>query len=176
MKEVLTRWYQRYLSEEEAVILLVMLAMAFAVMLSFGDILAPGLVAIVLAYLMQGGANVLRQRGLPGEPDFAAAAHWYAKAAEQGMRLAAFRLALIYQLGRGVPRNPVLAAKWYTKAAEEGLAEAQFNLGYLYERGIGVPVDGKSSVSVPSRGHSRGARGISASRYALCRRPVCRTG
>ncbi len=67
MKEVLTRWYQRYLSEEEAVILLVMLAMAFAVMLFFGDILAPVLVAIVLAYLMQGVANVLKQRGLPGE-------------------------------------------------------------------------------------------------------------
>jgi putative permease len=67
VKEVLTRWYQRYLSEEEAVILLVMLTMAFAVMLFFGDILAPVLVAIVLAYLMQGVANVLRQRGLPGE-------------------------------------------------------------------------------------------------------------
>jgi putative permease len=67
VKEVLTRWYQRYLSEEEAVILLVMLTMAFAVMLFFGDILAPVLVAIVLAYLMQGVANVLRQRGLPRE-------------------------------------------------------------------------------------------------------------
>ena len=67
MKEVLTRWYQRYLSEEEAVILLVMLTMAFAVMLFFGDILAPVLVAIVLAYLMQGVANVLRLRGLPRE-------------------------------------------------------------------------------------------------------------
>ena len=67
MKEVLTRWYERYLSEEEAVILLVMLAMAFTVMLFFGDILAPVLVAVILAYLMQGVANVLRQRGLPGE-------------------------------------------------------------------------------------------------------------
>ena len=67
MKEVLSRWYQRYLSEEEAVILLVMLTVAFAVMLFFGDILAPVLVAVILAYLMQGVANVLRQRGLPGE-------------------------------------------------------------------------------------------------------------
>jgi len=67
VKEVLTRWYQRYLSQEEAVILLVMLTMAFAVMLFFGDILAPVLVAVILAYLMQGVANVLRQRGLPGE-------------------------------------------------------------------------------------------------------------
>jgi putative permease len=67
VKEVLTRWYQRYLSEEEAVILLVMLTVAFAVMLFFGDILAPVLVAVILAYLMQGVANVLRHRGLPGE-------------------------------------------------------------------------------------------------------------
>ncbi len=67
MKEVLTRWYQRYLSEEEAVILLVMMAVALGVMLFFGDILAPVLVAVILAYLMQGVANVLRERGLPGE-------------------------------------------------------------------------------------------------------------
>ena len=67
MKEVLTRWYQRYLSEEEAVILLVMLTVAFVVMLAFGEILAPVFVAVILAYLMQGVANVLRQRGLPAE-------------------------------------------------------------------------------------------------------------
>ena len=67
MKEVLTRWYQRYLSEEEAVILLVMLILAFVVMLAFGEILAPVFVAVILAYLMQGVANVLRQRGLPAE-------------------------------------------------------------------------------------------------------------
>ena len=101
------------------------------------------------------------ERGVPGEPDFAAAAHWYAKAAVQGMRLAAFRLALIYQHGRGVPRDPGLAAKWYRKAAEEGLAEAQFNLGYLYERGIGVPVDGKSSVV-----------GTGARPFKGCTRPI----
>ena len=67
MKEVLTRWYQRYLSEEEAVVLLVMLLAAFVVMLAFGEILAPVFVAVILAYLMQGVANVMRHRGLPAE-------------------------------------------------------------------------------------------------------------
>ena len=67
MKEVLSRWYQRYLSEEEAVILLVMLTLALVVILTFGEILAPIFVAVILAYLMQGVANVLRQRGLPAE-------------------------------------------------------------------------------------------------------------
>lgn len=67
MKEVLTRWYQRYFSEEEAVVLLVMLVAAFVVMLAFGEILAPVFVAVILAYLMQGVANVMRNRGLPAE-------------------------------------------------------------------------------------------------------------
>ena len=67
MKEVLTRWYQRYLSEEEAVVLLMLLVAAFAVMLAFGEILAPVFVAVILAYLMQGVANVMRHRGLPKE-------------------------------------------------------------------------------------------------------------
>jgi len=67
VKEVFTKWYQRYFSEEESVILLVLLASAFAVLLIFGDILAPVFVAVVLAYLMQGVANFLRQRGLPAE-------------------------------------------------------------------------------------------------------------
>ena len=67
MREVLTRWYQRYLSEEEAVVLLMLLVAAFAVMLAFGEILAPVFVAVILAYLMQGVANVMRHRGLPKE-------------------------------------------------------------------------------------------------------------
>ena len=67
MREVLTRWYQRYFSEEEAVVLLVMLVVAFVVMLAFGEILAPVFVAVILAYLMQGVANVMRHRGLPAE-------------------------------------------------------------------------------------------------------------
>ena len=46
-------------------VLLMLLVAAFAVMLAFGEILAPVFVAIILAYLMQGVANVMRQRGLP---------------------------------------------------------------------------------------------------------------
>ncbi|MEL0006501.1 MAG: AI-2E family transporter [Luminiphilus sp.] len=72
MKEVLSRWYHRYLSEEEAVILLVIIALAFTIMLAFGDVLAPVLVAVILAYLMQGVANFLTHRGLPSEVGVAA--------------------------------------------------------------------------------------------------------
>ena len=47
--------------------LLVILVAAFVVMLAFGEILAPVFVAVILAYLMQGVANVMRHRGLPAE-------------------------------------------------------------------------------------------------------------
>ncbi len=67
MKDVLSRWYHRYLSEEEAVILFFMLLAAFALTLSFGDILAPVFIAVILAYLMQGVANLLRHWGVPAE-------------------------------------------------------------------------------------------------------------
>ena len=67
MKDILSKWYHRYLSEEEAVLLLIMLLAAFSVTLIFGDILAPVFVAIILAYLMQGVANVLSHRGLPAK-------------------------------------------------------------------------------------------------------------
>ena len=67
MKAVFYKWYLRYFSEEEAVILLVMLVSAFGVMIFFGDILAPVFVAIILAYLMQGVANFLRHLGLPAQ-------------------------------------------------------------------------------------------------------------
>lgn len=48
-------------------VLLMLLVAAFAVMLAFGEILAPVFVAVILAYLMQGVANVMRHRGLPKE-------------------------------------------------------------------------------------------------------------
>ena len=47
--------------------LVVLLLDSFVVMLDFGEILAPVFVAVILAYLMQGVANVMRHRGLPAE-------------------------------------------------------------------------------------------------------------
>jgi len=35
---------------------------------------------------------------------------------------------VLYELGSGVPADPVTAAQWYRKAAEQGFAPAQFSL------------------------------------------------
>ena len=41
---------------------------------------------------------------------------WYEKAARQGWDEACYHLALMYEKGRGVYRNPKLAAEWYEKS------------------------------------------------------------
>ncbi len=65
MLEIFHKWYRRYLFEEESVLLLVLLAVAVLLLMTMGDILAPILTSIVLAYLMQGMATRLQRRGLP---------------------------------------------------------------------------------------------------------------
>ncbi len=65
MLEIFHKWYERYLFEEESVLLLVLLLLSLILLATIGDILAPLLGAIVLAYLVQGVVNLLCRLGLP---------------------------------------------------------------------------------------------------------------
>ena len=73
--------------------------------------------------------------------DYKTAHQIFLKLAKKGHVEAQFNLALIYDLGKGVPKNHKEAVKWYRLAAEQGLAEAQLNLGVNYGLGRGVPQD-----------------------------------
>jgi Sel1 repeat len=73
--------------------------------------------------------------------DYAQAALWYRKAADQGNTMAQVHLADLYRDGRGVTRDPAQAAAWYRKAAELGDPGAQGTLGILYSVGMGVTQD-----------------------------------
>jgi len=80
-----------------------------------------------------------RVRSLGGVPqDYAEAARWYRKAAEQGDARAQKDLGHMYFDGRGVPQDYAEAARWYRKAAEQGDARAQYSLGAMYNMGQGV--------------------------------------
>ena len=61
--------------------------------------------------------------------------------AEQGDAGAQYSLGLMYDEGRGVPKNNQQAVKWYRLAAEQGHASAQYALGFMYANGEGVPED-----------------------------------
>ncbi|MDR5866665.1 AI-2E family transporter [Halomonas koreensis] len=65
LRAVLRSWVDHYLSDEEAVILLVVLVLGFAVVIWLGKMLAPFLTALVIAFLLQGGVNALTRRRVP---------------------------------------------------------------------------------------------------------------
>ena len=65
MLNVLRGWIHRYFSDEEAVVLGVLLVVAFATVLTLGHMLAPVIAGLVLAYLMQGLVGALEKIKLP---------------------------------------------------------------------------------------------------------------
>lgn len=91
--------------------------------------------------------------------DFEAALRAWRPLAEQGNPNAQFNLGLMYNNGKGVPKDDVEAMKWYRMAAEQGYANAQFNLGFMYDSGQGVPEDDVEAVKwyrmAAEQGHAK---------------------
>ena len=65
MLNVLRSWFDRYLSDEEAVLLAVIVIASFVVIIFMGGILAPLLTGIVLAYILQGVVKLLTRYRVP---------------------------------------------------------------------------------------------------------------
>ena len=63
MLNVLESWYRRYLSDPQAVFLAFFLIIGFTIVLTMGDMLAPVLAAIVLAYLLEGIVRYMERYG-----------------------------------------------------------------------------------------------------------------
>lgn len=74
--------------------------------------------------------------------DYIKAAEWFQKAASKGKHAAAmYKLGLMSDAGKGVPKNYSKAAEWYKAASDNGDFRGATNLGYLYLHGQGVPQD-----------------------------------
>lgn len=74
--------------------------------------------------------------GVPAAP--AAAAPWYAMAAQHQHAKAALALGLMFKNGNGVARDAARAAGLLTQAGELGNAHAMFLLSNIYREGDGV--------------------------------------
>jgi len=68
MRKIFSKWVERYFSDEEAILLFILLAAALLVILTLGQALAPVFSGIILAFLMQGGVNRLKQLKIPHLP------------------------------------------------------------------------------------------------------------
>ena len=62
-------------------------------------------------------------------------------AAERGDPRAQTTIGFMYETGRCLPQDYMLAAAWYQRAAQQGYPRAQQMLGLLYDKGQGVAED-----------------------------------
>jgi TPR repeat protein len=70
--------------------------------------------------------------------DYARAAGWIQKAADQGYAQAQTGLGLLYENGLGVSKNYGEALRWLRQAAAQGFPVAQNELGIMYAKGRGL--------------------------------------
>ncbi len=65
MLKIVQSWVRKYFSNEEAVIVFILMLLSVLVLMFFGNMLAPLLASIVIAYLLQGLVARLSRNGVP---------------------------------------------------------------------------------------------------------------
>lgn len=63
MKQVFKKWLEQYFSNEEAVLLSIILIVSVLVLVTLGNILGPFIAAIIITFLLQGVVNNLQRLG-----------------------------------------------------------------------------------------------------------------
>lgn len=64
MLKVFRSWVDRYFSDEEAVVLFLILSLGLAFFILWGNIMAPVIASVILAFLLQGIVSFLRGKGV----------------------------------------------------------------------------------------------------------------
>ncbi len=68
MAQVLIRWFRRYFTDQEGVILALLLVAGFAIVIFMGEMLAPLLASLVIAYLLEGLVSLIQRREIARLP------------------------------------------------------------------------------------------------------------
>jgi putative permease len=63
--KLVTDWFKRTFADPQVVVLILVLVVGFAVVLTMGDMLAPALASVVIAYLLEGIVGFLERRHVP---------------------------------------------------------------------------------------------------------------
>ena len=80
-------------------------------------------------------------------------------ASDQGLPVADYTLGLVYENGRGLPKDAVRAIRLFTRAADNGLADAQVRLGIIYGTGAdGQPMDEAKAAALFKLAATQGNR------------------
>ncbi len=65
MEHIFGRWFKKYFTDPEGVILAVLLLLGFATVIFFGEMLAPVLGGVIIAFLLEGVVKPMVARGVP---------------------------------------------------------------------------------------------------------------
>jgi len=65
MIQIIKRWFHRYFSDPQAVLLAILLLVSFTVLMTMSEMLAPVLASVVIAYLLDGLIRSLQQWHIP---------------------------------------------------------------------------------------------------------------
>lgn len=84
-------------------------------------------------------------------------AHWYYKAAKQGLSMAQLAYGIALEQGRGVEKNPSLAVQYYKAAVKQDEPEAFTMLGRCYHQGNGVAEDFQKALAYYEEGYQLGS-------------------
>ena len=97
---------------------------------------------VFIIYILVGCASTHYQTGRDAfdRGDYNTAVKEFRSLAEQDDPRGQYALAIMYDMGEGVPQSSEEALKYYRLAAEQGYADAQNNLGVMYDQGEGVSV------------------------------------
>lgn len=119
-----------------------------------------------LSGTVQAGEADPMERGLNAYQagDFKAAYNETIPLALQGNTDAENLLGMMYELGKGVPKNLSKSVAYYRKAAEQGNRYAQYNLAVSFDSGTGVPQNYREAI----RWFRHAAdQGVSSAQYDL---------
>lgn len=89
---------------------------------------------------------------------------WQQNAGAQGDAAAQFTLAVMYEKGEDVPKDPAKVVELLKKSAAQGYAPAQVGLGWLYQIGNGLP---KSASKAFELFHKAAEQGFPAAQVML---------
>ena len=66
--QFLAEWFKKYLSDPGVVFLALFLVVCFAIIITMGDMLAPVLASVVIAYLLEGLVGIIERNSIPRFP------------------------------------------------------------------------------------------------------------
>ncbi len=95
---------------------------------------------------------------VPVEERLSKAARWFRRAAEKGHAPSQYRLATLYELGQGAPKDHARAMGWYRRAAESGHVKAMHNLAVLSVMTDSAPRDYADAASWFEKAAAHGLR------------------